>query len=64
MTLQFGQDLVAAALSLLHMVFAWMAHLGWMISASFTHMSEAPAGVAGMARDGQADFFPYGFSFL
>lgn len=41
------------------------AHLSGRISGVFTHMSGAPAGVAGMAgmaRDGRAWFSPHGLS--
>lgn len=50
------------SLSLLCMVSAGVAYLDWKSSASFTHTSEAPAGMAGMARDGQTKFSPHGFS--
>lgn len=40
------------SLSLLRMVSAGVAYLDWKGSASFTHTYEAPAGMAGMARDG------------
>lgn len=48
--------------SLLYMVLAGVAHLSWRISDGFTHMSETPAGVAKMSRDGKASFSPCGFS--